>query len=105
MKQVYASPVICVHHIDLTTNILAGSGNHASTNYSPDRDYNCPYVQESHYCKEYSEYMNAFRKSIEYAAQHKTNTTFYEFGGCPRQNTCGVYKLYLFKKQHENNGK
>ena len=104
MKQIYIRPTTYVCCVDFTNWLLAGSGK-CSTNYSPDMDYDCPYVQGSHYCREYSGYMNAFRKSIEYAAQHKTNTTFYEPGECPYKNTCDIYQLHMFKKQHENNGK
>ena len=104
MKKTYAKPFLNSYCLSTDKALLVGSVYVPTTNYSPDKKYHCPYAP-SHYCELHSDDMNKWRRSIEYAAQHKTPMDFYEPNGCNYKNNCDVYSLYIFKKQHENNGK
>ena len=99
MKRKYTKPTIEVSTAYYELCLLAASV------YTPrDREYHCPYAP-SLYCRDYSEHMNNWRRSVEDAAQNGRKNTFYTREGCIYEKTCEVYKLYMFKKQHENGGK
>ena len=103
MKKPYEHPVSYLCNTSGNKPLLVGSSHLMSPNNS-QKDYYCPYVP-SLYCRRYSEYMNAWKRSVEYAANNNLDQNIYETSGCTYERLCEVYRLYMYRKQHENNGK
>lgn len=106
MKKLYKSPNISICEVDYDAALLVASEPSRSEIYNriPDKDYHCPYAP-SLYCRQYSDYMNAFRKEVEYAAKHKLNRTFITREGCGYEGVCDVFKLYKFYEKNKNKQK